>query len=41
MDVDGNVQWIDSDYTIRTSSTLSELCNPKKVYHPVESQQMG
>jgi len=33
VDVDANVQWMNSDYTFRTVLT--------NVYHPVESQQMG
>jgi len=37
----GNVQRMDSDYTIRTGLTLFRLCNMKSVNHPVESQQMG
>jgi len=41
MDVYANVQWMDLDYTIRTSLTLFRLCNLKSVNHPVESQQMG
>jgi len=41
MDVDANVQWMDSDSIIRTFFILSGLCNPKCVNHPVESQQNG
>ena len=41
MDVDANVQWMDSDSIIRMAFTLSGLRNPKCVNHPVESQQMG
>ena len=41
MDVDANVEWMDSDYIIRKVLTISGLCNPNSVNHPAESQQMG
>ena len=41
MDVDANLEWMDSEYIIRKICTISRLCNPKCVNHPIESQQMG
>jgi hypothetical protein len=32
---------MDLEYIIRKVCTISGLCNPKCVNHPVESQQMG
>jgi len=41
MDVDVNMQWMDSDYTVRAGLILSGLRIPKSVNHPVESQHLG
>jgi len=37
MDVDANVEWMDSDYIFRKVLTIFGLCNPNSVNHPVES----